>query len=266
MKILTAAILLSTAIISSATAASFDCSKAQSRVEKEICASPALSQLDARMGYAWKKLLAADSSNKRLIKQQRGWLKKRNQECSSGESPCIEASYHEQIRELESQLATATILRKQSCSGISEYPHLSSAFDENGEWSTFIDSDTLILDPLDDQHLAFSLSSTGSNAHMCNITGIASKKGDHYAWTTTHIAYDSGEAQQCTLRFHSWEHDYRTISIPQENDNITAMNCQAYYCGMRAAIPEYRVFIPVLQLKEDDGNCKTWREIVSRLQ
>ncbi|HBH34951.1 MAG TPA: hypothetical protein DDW45_00620 [Gammaproteobacteria bacterium] len=266
MKLHTVAILLSTSVASSAWAASFDCSEAQSRVEKSICSTPALNQLDARMGYAWKKLLAAEGSNKqRYIKQQREWLKERNQECSSGDKHCMEVSYHEQIRKLERQLAIAIIQQRKSCNGISENPHLSSAINENGGWSTYVDSDTLILDPLDDQHIAFSLSVSGENTHMCNLTGIASKKSGHYAWTTTHFAYDSGEAQRCTLRFHSWEHGYQTISIPQNKDNITAMNCHTYYCGMRAAIPEGDVFIPVSRLKGDDSYCKESREIVDEL-
>ena len=137
-----------------------------------------------------------------------------------------------------------------------------SAFDEEGKWFKFVVSDTLILDPLDDQHIAFSLSVSGDNTHMCNLSGIASKKGGHYSWTTTHYAYNSGEAQPCTLQFHIWEHGYQTISIPQEKNNIIAMNCHTYYCGMRAAIPEGNVFIPLSLLKRGDSNCKAWRQII----
>jgi len=263
MKLHAVTLLLSTSLLSSAWAASFDCSKAQSRVEKAICSIPALNQLDERMGYTWKKLLAADSGNKQeYIKQQREWLKERNQECSTGDTHCMEVAYHEQIRKLESQLAATIIQQRNSCSGISENPHLTGAFDEEGKWIKYVDSDTLILDSLDDQHIAFSLSVWGDNTHMCNLTGIASKKSGHYSWTTTHYAYDSGEAKPCTLQFHTWEHGYQTITIPQEKDDTIAMNCHTYYCGMRAAIPEGNVFIPLSLMKRDDSNCKAWRQII----
>jgi len=99
-----------------ACAASFDCAKASTKVEKMICADPELSQLDEKLSLLYqgarKKFIDLDS-----IKQdQRAWLKRRN-DCV-GYRPnesmvdvdlkrktfpviCIKTAYRERIGQLD---------------------------------------------------------------------------------------------------------------------------------------------------------------------
>lgn len=75
-------------------AASFDCAKAGTKIEKMICASPTLNELDSDLASIYKEAVGKDSS----IKQdQRDWIKERNQ-CSNVE--CLEQSYKERIATL----------------------------------------------------------------------------------------------------------------------------------------------------------------------
>lgn len=60
-------------------AASFDCAKAQSKVEKMICADAGLSRLDEELAKTYGEVLKKTPDEALLKKQQRGWLKARKQ-------------------------------------------------------------------------------------------------------------------------------------------------------------------------------------------
>lgn len=80
-------------IFSSANAASFDCQKASTLVEKTICNSADLSQLDTQLAESYR-IVAADQKTR-----QREWLRERNQ-CGA-DSNCLKAKYKERIVELK---------------------------------------------------------------------------------------------------------------------------------------------------------------------
>ena len=89
---------LALAAASSAGAASFDCAKAQSAVEKRICATPRLSALDDELAatYAEARRLAADPAA--LKAAQQAWIKdERDKEDDAGQ---IEAAYLARIEEI----------------------------------------------------------------------------------------------------------------------------------------------------------------------
>lgn len=88
---------------SSTFAASFNCAKASTYVEKTVCEVPALSELDERLANAYKKALAI-SPNKAKT-EQIAWLKLRN-ECK--DAKCIHTSYSGRISELEQGNQNAT--------------------------------------------------------------------------------------------------------------------------------------------------------------
>jgi uncharacterized protein YecT (DUF1311 family) len=77
-------------------AASFDCDKAKSAVEKMICANAELSKLDEEMAGVYKTTLAGSTTG--TIKNiQKEWLKARNQ-CK--DVACLKSSYGQQITAL----------------------------------------------------------------------------------------------------------------------------------------------------------------------
>ena len=91
------------AIIGSVTltvnAASFDCGKAGTNTEKQICASVQLNQLDEDLARKYKILMASidDGQKNTLKKDQKSWLAQRNG-CSN--SACIEEAYSSRIKDL----------------------------------------------------------------------------------------------------------------------------------------------------------------------
>lgn len=92
------AIFMSSMLLSNyASAASFDCTKAATKVERTICSNPELSRLDDEMGISYKKALKYAADVDPIRKEQRGWLKARNQ-CK--DEVCLVAIYKHRLKGL----------------------------------------------------------------------------------------------------------------------------------------------------------------------
>jgi uncharacterized protein YecT (DUF1311 family) len=86
MRMLIAAALAAAAGLAN-PALAFDCAKATTTVEKDICASPELKAADDAMSAAYAAALPrlAKAQQAQLKSNQRAWLKQRNDNCSYGE-------------------------------------------------------------------------------------------------------------------------------------------------------------------------------------
>jgi uncharacterized protein len=92
-----------------ATAASFDCKKAVSWVEKTVCSNPELSNLDEEMAKAYHDALGSLSpaGQKETKQYQKQWLKEISQYCIkdkrqiSNSATCLKISYKERITQLK---------------------------------------------------------------------------------------------------------------------------------------------------------------------
>jgi uncharacterized protein len=90
--------LLCTSLL--AQAASFDCAKAATFVEKEICTNAVLSRLDDALGDNYRLMKASDIGADAQAEQkarQKAWLGRRN---SCTEYACIESAYRTRIDEI----------------------------------------------------------------------------------------------------------------------------------------------------------------------
>lgn len=92
--------LLIIGIATTSQAASFDCAKASTKVEKMICADDELSRLDSELNSNYQRFLRAiDKESAIILKQiQLDWMKVRN-ECENRE--CVYASYVDRNQELQ---------------------------------------------------------------------------------------------------------------------------------------------------------------------
>ncbi len=89
------AVMLLTA--NTSCAASYDCAKAGTKVEKMICADAELSKLDDNLSAAYSKALKESSDPSTLKQQQRGWMKERNK-CVNSE--CVKTKCQDRIASL----------------------------------------------------------------------------------------------------------------------------------------------------------------------
>lgn len=81
----------------SAQAASFDCAKAGTKVEKLICADETLSKLDEELSSAYKAAVKDEKQAEAIKQSQKQWMKERN-ECEN--IACAKASYQARIHVL----------------------------------------------------------------------------------------------------------------------------------------------------------------------
>jgi len=86
-------------------AASFDCKKAETPIEKAICDHAQLSELDSHLGQEYKKLRGSLSKENatRLQKEQKIWLDHRLTDCSLKDIECLISLYQQRITELSLQ-------------------------------------------------------------------------------------------------------------------------------------------------------------------
>lgn len=89
-KLLTLILLLNVSLFG----ASFDCAKAQSNVEKIICADTELSALDENLSKAFKEAMSATDDKAQLKKEQFVWIKERNK-CKADE--CVKQKYQSRL-------------------------------------------------------------------------------------------------------------------------------------------------------------------------
>lgn len=83
---------------SAATAASFDCDKAATNVEKLICSDADLSKLDDEMAVAYKTGRQEEKQAEAVRKAQKGWLKERN---SCSDAGCVKRVYETRLASLK---------------------------------------------------------------------------------------------------------------------------------------------------------------------
>ena len=126
-------------------AASFDCSRAQTKVEKLICSDAELSKLDEDLAIAYKTALKASDfpTSLRLQSNQKQWLKKRD-DCTA--ERCVKNSYEARLSSLENSINS-----KQA--GIENSPELAQKTGASNQKICTEVSDTLLrISKLPPQH------------------------------------------------------------------------------------------------------------------
>lgn len=106
------AITLWFGLVCSAQAASFDCAKAQTKVEKMICSDAEVSKLDEDLAATYSSILKKDSSATSIRVEQEQWLKERN---ACLDAACLTSSYAQRIAFLKAPaLAPFTFTKNET--------------------------------------------------------------------------------------------------------------------------------------------------------
>lgn len=109
-------------------AASFDCGKAASEVEKIICSNDELSKLDESLNKTYSRALEQAVFKKQTVKSQKRWLRNERDECQNAE--CIKRTYEARIKELGfiSSYTTIYSWNADSVVNLAPFQPLSEAF------------------------------------------------------------------------------------------------------------------------------------------
>jgi uncharacterized protein len=101
-------------LVPSARAASFDCAKASSFVEKAICSDKQLSGMDDQLARLYKTARGA-ASNAALEAEQKAWLSSRDQ-CT--DAACLKKAYADRIAALSGPAAVPSAAGQQTAGKI----------------------------------------------------------------------------------------------------------------------------------------------------
>lgn len=229
-------------------AASFDCSKASSSVERLICANQDLSELDERLATEYQKRLewAADLDKRAAKKleqdgrwsqesqtriRQRDWLKLERNSCVSVD--CLKATYLARLSDFDSRQAAneggarfdllpiSPTISKHVLGVYTQMTDLTSVsadgtgFEKIGEHEDYVK----IFDA-ENGKANVELWLTFANGHLCRLEGIG-------AWRENHIeVYEESDLydQPCRLRLYS---DGKEVLLRDPGGICTRMSCGA---------------------------------------
>ena len=111
-------------IVLTAQAASFDCGKANTKVEKLICGDAELSKLDDELGVSYKDALQ-DEKQADVIKQaQKQWMKQRN---GCADAACVKRAY-------EARISSLTAMQTSSNDGVAAKQKV-MPLAQGGDWT-----------------------------------------------------------------------------------------------------------------------------------
>ncbi len=159
MRILLALLLCLVAL--DASAASFPCAKAKSKVEKLICADPVLSKLDDELAAAFKQ---ANTDWDATAASQKEWLREVRDRCTA--SDCLAKAYRERIETLKHW--HDPVPWSQSMLGrYVEYHQIDFCCEEKHE--PFEMEDCLSIASETGQTLRLRLHSSQANGHSCTV-------------------------------------------------------------------------------------------------
>jgi uncharacterized protein len=102
-KTLIIALFAASGFTTIAQAASFDCAKASTQVEKLICGDEKISALDDQLATTYKTASETATDKTTLKTQQKDWLKKKRNSCKDAE--CLTKAYQTRIDELTNPTA-----------------------------------------------------------------------------------------------------------------------------------------------------------------
>jgi uncharacterized protein len=171
-------ILALTAILTaSAThAASFDCTKATTMVEKAICSDAELSKLDEQLMAKYKDALSSAPNAANLKNDQKSWLVNTRNKCQ--DTACLNRVYTERIAVLERSAGTA------APSSSSKKADVSWAGTWNRARSTSYTESRLEITEKTSQAFEFSIS-TADDDNIGEISGLASFTKDFASFKET---------------------------------------------------------------------------------
>lgn len=155
--------------VGSAHAASFDCTKAAAKVEKLICADPAVSELDSSLANEYKAAQMRDGAPAALKTAQLAWLKSKRNTCA--DIACLHSVYEARLAELSKDRARFSDA-KSAIAGTCAA--MAAAIDadpgdchvtESGSFGKVGETDQL--------YATYCLDAPRNDEYPCELTGIA---------------------------------------------------------------------------------------------
>lgn len=210
-------ILLVLLIPPQSLAASFDCAKASTILEKLICSDKELNALDDALGKAYWNTLDKATDRDALKSDQRAWLRSTLRPCGTDKA-CLMPAYKKRIAALAEWQEAVSFDIELYGTYTQQHPVVSGGAAHDVK-------DCLTIKPEQGNRVRFSLHIEGDNIHTCALEGVALANDTNLEFRrTAQLNLDAPD--NCVLRF-----IITGNSITLEDADG---NCRAAYCGVRA--------------------------------
>lgn len=217
-------------LLTSAQAASFDCGKAASKVEKIICAEPDLSQFDESLSMIYQKTLGTVRNPAELKRKQVTWMREVRNLCT--DRACLEKVYRNRLAGLAELLVVTAADEESDCAttGSEDFPEQGVLVFLNDHGVYHVEdgdseaADELLVWNKNTKGICFSIS-TVNNYHTCSLDGKATAVGNNkysYIRDTCHVIFI----------FTEHEVQVKVTGLDEWGGNV----CKPEGCGMNAAI------------------------------
>ena len=111
MKYIKLTLLFGFAFVQNANAASFDCSKAKSKLEKFICANPSINEADKKMGEAFQEAKKMVALKGYLVGDQRYWLRHVYYQCGARTEGSVNKQVEHCLGILNNRIADLNLMK-----------------------------------------------------------------------------------------------------------------------------------------------------------
>jgi len=212
----------------STAAASFDCKKPLTPVERAICEDEELSKLDDQLDRVYKSALSKVRNREELRESQREWLKSERKKSAvavayGGEVNVYGLKHLYRMRIIE--LGASVITLSEVLGSYTKLTPLTQVDPDKPGGSAFIqigvheDYVNLVQDA--DGKVEVSLWLTYANSHLCRLEGVG-------AWKANHVLVEQTDKwSTCNLKIISDGNS----ALLKDLDNCTRM-----FCGARGAL------------------------------
>ncbi len=200
-------------------AASFDCAKASTKLEKLICSDKELNALDDALGKAYKKALGNATDRDALKNGQKEWLKNTLRPCDIDKA-CLVPAYKNRIAALDQGQEAVTFDAEL-------YGTYARQHSVEGGGSVHDITHCLTIMPDKGNRVRFSLYVESYDFRSCSLEGVALANGANLEFRRT-AQVNTDAPVNCLLRFTI---DGKTISVDDVDEN-----CRPAYCGVGARL------------------------------
>lgn len=220
-----------------APAASFDCAKAGTAVERLACKSATLGTLDEELAAAYKAAFEASADKDPLVTDQARWLRLRDR-CRN--EACVQEAYRNRLGVLrawhEDAAANANVFgRYQLTRGNAIYNP------DTKDWDPTRSTDCMTLEPDKAGSVRFAVNLVQTNGHSCWLDGRMKREGALLTYLP-----DPNEPELKDCRF-SLRLKRNTIELSDPDGA-----CRQHACGARASLDR----TAFLRAARDKGICK----------
>jgi len=222
--------------------AGFDCTQAQTSIEKAICADQKLNDLDKQMADQYDSLqkTIADSDRTLLTAEQRYWVSERDRNWQ-GNTGKLKQWYKNRIADLE--LKARILAGSTPYFGIYISPHdvwISNDNERETMQVTDYFSFTRVKD--DSTVLGFQIKSSCPNYHTCELSGSATLNNSRYEYR------DIADTDACRL-----------LMTPRSDGMLietSTMNYCKGYCGETCSFDLTHVVLRKIQAVSEGSDIK----------